>query len=321
MNQLLNNIQKYFLILLFSITTSLAHADESPIKIIVGFAPGGTTDVLARQIAPLLSSQLNRPVIVENRPGASGNIAANLVAQAQADGSTLLFVPSSHATNASLYKNLPFNTSKDFAAVGLIATTPYVLIVHPQIPAKNVNEFVEYLKKNPERILYATASQGTGQHIAAEFFKKMAGVEMDQVPYKGSSAAMLDVIAGRTPVMFENIAVVMPYIQSGAVRPLAVTSKKPSTLLPGIPPLSKTYPNYEIQGWFALLAPSKTPQEVIAKLNTSLKSAVDSKSFRARLEKLGAEPLIATASESDAFIKSEISRWSEVIRSSNISLD
>lgn len=308
-------------ILVLACTITTVHAQEHPVKIVVGFAPGGTTDVLARQIATLMSAKIGRTVIVENKAGASGNIAAASVAQSVADGSTLLFVASSHATNATLYKKLNFDTVNDFASIGLVATTPYVLVVHPQVPAKNVGEFVSHLKKSPDPLLYATASQGTGQHIAAEFFKKMAGVEMSQIPYRGSAAAMPDVLSGRTPVMFDNVAVMTPHIRSGAVRALAVTSTKPSALLPGVPPLSDFYPGYEIQGWFALLAPSKTPSATVLKLNAALNAVVKEESFQKRLVELGAEPLGGSGAEADSFIRTEISRWEKVIRAANITLD
>lgn len=308
-------------ILVLACTITTVHAQEQPVKIVVGFAPGGTTDVLARQIATLISAKIGRTVIVENKAGASGNIAAASVAQSAADGSTLLFVASSHATNATLYKKLNFDTVNDFASIGLVATTPYVLVVHPQIPAKSVGEFVSHLKKSPDPLLYATASQGTGQHIAAEFFKKMAGVEMSQIPYRGSAAAMPDVLSGRTPVMFDNVAVMTPHIRSGAVRALAVTSTKPSALLPGIPPLSDFYPGYEIQGWFALLAPSKTPSATVLKLNAALNAVVKEESFQKRLVELGAEPVGGSGAEADSFIRTEISRWEKVIRAANITLD
>lgn len=298
-----------------------AGAQEKTIRIVVGFPPGGATDVLAREVANALGPKIGRSIIVENKPGASGNIAANVVATAPADGTTLLFASSTFATNATLYKKLPFDTEKDFSAIGMVATTPYVLVVHPSLQAKSVPEFIAYLKKNPDRLQYATASQGTGQHLAAELFKDMAGVEMTQIPYKGSSAALPDVLAGRMPVMFDNVAVMTPHIRSGAVRALAVTSTQPSPLLAGIPTVAETLPGYEIQGWFALLAPARTPSALVQSMNNALVEVVQDPSFRARLEKIGAQPMQGSAPSADAYVRGEISRWRGVIRSANITLD
>lgn len=300
---------------------SVAQADQAPIKIVVGFAPGGTTDVLARQIANLLSARSGRSIIVENRPGASGNIAAGTVAKAPADGTTLLFVPSSHATNATLYKTLPFDTEKDFAAIGMVATTPYVLVVHPTLPIRSVGDLVSHLKKHPDSMQYASAGQGTGQHLSGELFKKLAGVDMTHIPYKGSAAALPDVQSGRVPVMFDNVAVMTPHIRSGAMRPLAVTSGRPSDLLPEVPALASTLPGFEVQGWFALLAPAKTPVETVRDLNAALNAVIDDQSFKDRLKALGAEPLGGSASSADKFIRDEIGRWGSVIREAGIALD
>lgn len=298
-----------------------ASASDQPIRITVGFPPGGTTDVIARLVANSLAQKLGRSVIVENRAGASGNIAAQAVSKAAPDGTSLLFVASSHATNASLYKKLPFDTEKDFAAIGMVATTPYVLVVHPQIPAKTVPEFIALLKSQPGRFQYATASQGTGQHLAAELFKKMAGVDMTQIPYKGSSAAFPDLMAGRTPIMFENVALMVPHIRSGALRPLGITSARRSPLLPDVPTVAETLPGYEIQGWFALLAPAKTPQTLIVEVNAALNSVVNDPAFSARLADLGAETMTGTPAMANDYIQKEIARWGAVIRSANISLD
>jgi tripartite-type tricarboxylate transporter receptor subunit TctC len=298
-----------------------AHADQQPVRILVGFAPGGTTDVLARQVALLLGTRTGRSVIVENKAGASGNVAAVQVAKAQADGTTLLFVPSSHATNATLYKKLPFDTEKDFAAIGLVATTPYVLVVHPSVPARNVAELVALLKAHPGTLQYASAGQGTGQHLSGELFKKLAGVEMTQVPYKGSAAALPDLLAGRVPVMFDNVAVMTPHIRAGAVRALAVTSSSRSALLPEVPAVAQTLPGFDVQGWFALLAPAKTPPDVVQELNAALDSVTRDPSFRARLKELGAEPMGGSASAADKFVRQEVERWGNVIREAKITLD
>jgi tripartite-type tricarboxylate transporter receptor subunit TctC len=298
-----------------------SYANDQPIRISVGFPPGGTTDVIARLIAQNLGQKLGRSVIVENRAGASGNIAAQVASKAVPDGTNLLFVPSSHATNASLYKKLPFDTEKDFTAIGMVATTPYVLVVHPQVSAKSVSEFIALLKSQPGRFNYATASPGTGQHLAAELFKKMANVDMTQVPYKGSAAAFPDLMAGRTPIMFDNVALMVPHVRSGALRPLAITSSKRSQLLPDVPTVAETLPGYEIQGWFALLAPAKTPSNVVREYNAALNAVVSDAAFVSRLGDVGAETITGTPAMANEYIQKEVSRWAGVIRAANISLD
>jgi tripartite-type tricarboxylate transporter receptor subunit TctC len=297
------------------------YANDQPIRISVGFPPGGTTDVIARLVALNLGQKLGRSVIVENKAGASGNIAAQAASKAVPDGTNLLFVPSSHATNASLFKKLPFDTEKDFTSIGMVATTPYVLVVHPQVAAKSVSEFTALLKSQPGRFNYATASPGTGQHLAAELFKKMANVDMTQVPYKGSAAAFPDLMAGRTPIMFDNVALMVPHVRSGALRPLAITSTKRSQLLPDVPTVAETLPGYEIQGWFALLAPAKTPSNIVREFNAALNAVVSDPAFVSRLADVGAETITGTPAMANDYIQKEISRWGGVIRSANISLD
>lgn len=286
--------RRQLLIAAAAATALPAYANDQPIRITVGFPPGGTTDVIARLVALNLGQKLGRSVIVDNKAGASGNIAAQIASKAAPDGTNLLFVPSSHATNASLYKKLPFDTEKDFTAIGMVATTPYVLVVHPQVSAKSVSEFIALLKSQPGRFNYATASPGTGQHLAAELFKKMASVDMTQVPYKGSAAAFPDLMAGRTPIMFDNVALMVPHVRSGALRPLAITSTKRSQLLPDAPTVAETLPGYEIQGWFALLAPAKTPSNLVREYNAALNAVVSDAAFVSRLSEVGAETITGT---------------------------
>ncbi len=295
--------------------------NDQPIRITVGFPPGGTTDVIARLVAANLAQKLGRSVLVENRGGASGNLAAQATARTAPDGTNLLFVPSSHATNASLYKKLPFDTERDFTAIGMVATTPYVLVVHPQLPAKTMAEFIALLKSQPGHFQYATASQGTGQHLAAELFKKMAAVDMMQVPYKGSAAAFPDLMAGRTPIMFDNVALMVPHVRSGALRPLAITSSRRSPLLPEVPAVAEGLPGYEIQGWFALIAPAKTPPALVRDYNAALNAVVNDAAFTARLTDLGAETVTGTPAMANDYIQKEIVRWRDVIRSAGIALD
>jgi len=293
---------------------------NTPVRVLVGFSPGGTTDIIARLVAEGMSRQMDNDVIVENRPGASGNIAAAQVAEAAGDGHTMLFAPSSHATNATLY-NTRFDTEKDFAAVGLVASTPYVLVVHPSLPVHTTADLIAYLKKHPGEVAYASASPGTAQHLAGEMFKRLAGVNMLHVPYKGSAAAFPDLAAGRTPVMFDNIAVVLPHIKSGAVRAIAVTSTSRSPLLPDVPTISESgIPNFQMSGWFALLVPRSTPEKAISKLNRALNATISDPKFRNKLQELGAEVLTTSPSESDTFIHDEIVKWRGVINDAGISL-
>ena len=313
--------RRQLLIAAAAATALPSYANDQPIRISVGFPAGGTTDVIARLVAQNLGQKLGRSVIVENRAGASGNIAAQVASKAAPDGTNLLFVPSSHATNASLYKKLPFDTEKDFTAIGMVATTPYVLVVHPQVSAKSVPEFIALLKSQPGRFNYATASPGTGQHLAAELFKNMASVDMTQVPYKGSAAAFPDLMAGRTPIMFDNVALMVPHVRSGSLRPLAITSAKRSRLLPDVPTVAETLPGYEIQGWFALLAPAKTPSNLVREYNAALNAVVSDPAFVSRLSEVGAETMTGTSAMANDYIQKEIARWGSVIRSANISLD
>ncbi|MFC4275504.1 tripartite tricarboxylate transporter substrate binding protein [Achromobacter aloeverae] len=295
---------------------------EQPIRLMVGFPPGGTTDVIARLVAQRMAEDLKTSIVVENRAGASGNLAASMVAKADPDGKTLLFAPSSHATNASLYTNQPFDPVKSFRAVGLVAVTPYVLVVNPRIEARNVHDFVAYLKKNPGKVEFASASPGTGQHLAAELFKMEAGVDIMHVPYKGSAAALPDLIGGRVPMMFDNIAVMLPHIQDGTLRPLAITSTQRSKFLPDTPTVAESgYPNFEVLGWFALLAPAGTPDKIIGAYNDALKKVVADPGFVAQLGKLGGEVAMRSPAGTDAFIAAEVEKWGKVIRSAHIQIN
>lgn len=301
--------------------TSVANAQDQTMKIIVGFPPGGTTDVLARLVASTMGTLTGRNIIVENKPGASGNIGAQFVAKSAPDANTLILVASTHGTNASLYKKLPFDTLSDFAPIGMVASTPYVLVVHPQVPANNVSQLIELLKANPNRYSYASSSVGTGQHLSGELLKKMAAVDMTHIPYKGSSAALPDLLAGRTPIMFENLAIMQPHIRSGALRALAITGPRRSSIFPDIPTVSESLPGFSVLGWFALLAPAKTPSALISQMNTTLNEAIRESSFKKTLADLGAESMTGTPAAADDFIRQEISRWGAIIRSANISMD
>ena len=288
------------------------------VRIIVGFPPGGTTDVIGRLVAQELTESLGRAVVVENRPGASGTIGGGIAAKSTPDGHTLLVVASTHGTAPALYASLPYE-DKDLVPAALIATTPYVLVVHPSMAATNMAELLAYLKQNPGKVEYASSSPGTAQHLAGELVQRMAGVSIVHVPYKGTGALMPDLLAGRVPMMFENIAIMTPHIRKGSLRPIAISSAKRTPLLPDVPTVAETgLTGFEVLGWFALLAPAKTPPEVIRRLNRDVNAAIARPAIVARFAELGAEPLGGTPDQAAAFIRGEQDKWGKIIRDAGI---
>jgi tripartite-type tricarboxylate transporter receptor subunit TctC len=294
---------------------------SDPVRIVVGFPPGGTTDVVGRLVAQELTEALGVNFFVDNRAGASGMIGAGAVANAKPDGHTLALVPSTYGTAAALYASMPYQ-DKDLTPVALVASTPYVFVVHPTIPATTFPEALALLKKNPGKYNFASSSPGTAQHLGGELLKRMAGVDMEHIPYKGSGALMPDLLAGRVQMMFENIAIMIPHIQKGALRPLAISSVNRSKLLPDLPTVAESgVPNFEVLGWFALLAPAGTPPEVIQRLNAEVNKLIVKPSAVKRFAALGAEPLGGTPQEAAAFIKEEQQKWGKVIKDAGITLN
>lgn len=301
--------------------SALAQYPTQSIKMVVGFTAGGTTDVIGRLIANELSGQLGKPVVVDNRPGASGTIGGGVVAKSKPDGYTLLMVSSTHGTAPSLYNTLPYDTDKDLMPVSLIAATPYVLVVHPTVPANNFRELISVLKQSPGKYEYASSSPGTAQHLSGEMLQRMMGVSILHVPYKGTGALMPDLIAGRVPMMFENVAVMTPHIKKGAMRPIAVTSAKRTPLLPDVPTVIESgVPGFEVLGWFGVFAPAGTPPEVIKRLNDEINKIIGKPSVVQRFAELGAEPLGGTPEQLGAFLKAEQDKWGRLIRESGIKL-
>jgi tripartite-type tricarboxylate transporter receptor subunit TctC len=291
-----------------------------PVRVMVGFPPGGTTDVIGRLVANELSEQLGKPFVVENRGGASGTIGAGIVAKSAPDGHTLILVPSTHGTARALYDSLPYAES-DFAPAGLVASTPYVFVVHPELPVKSFGELLALLKANPGKYNYASTSPGTAQHLGGELIKKMAGVDMVHIAYKGTGAVMPDLLAGRVPMMFENLAVMTPHIRKGSLRPLAVSSLKRTPLMPEVPTVAETLEGFEVLGWFALLAPAKTPAEIVRTLNAELNRMVAKPAMVAKFAELGAEPLGGTQERAAAFIRAEQAKWARIIQEVGIRLN
>ena len=287
-----------------------------PVKILVGFPPGGTTDVMARLMAQDLGAQLNKSFVVENRPGASGTIALGVVAKSEPDGHTLTVVSSTYGTAGALYSNLPYAPS-DLRTVGMISSTPYVFVLHPSIPANSFTELLRLVKQNPGKFEFASTSPGTAQHLAGELVKRQTGVDMLHVPYKGSGALLPDLLSGRVPMMFENIAIMTPHIRQGKLKALAISSAKRSALLPGVPTVAETgqgLEGFEVLGWFAVLAPSKTPPAVVTLLNAEINKMIAKPAIVAKFQELGAEPMSGSPEQAATFIQSEEDKWGKVIR-------
>jgi tripartite-type tricarboxylate transporter receptor subunit TctC len=285
-----------------------------PIRIIVGFAAGGSTDVTARIVAQALSERLGQSVIVENRPGAGGNIGAEAVAKAEPDGCTLLLATNGTlAANPSLFKTLPFNVKKDFAPIALTAFVPNLLVVNPSVPATNLADFIAYAKANPGKLNFGSSGNGTSLHIAGELFNVLAGVNMTHVPYRGGALALTDLLAGQIQLMFEPVVEVIEQVRAGKVRALGVTTVKRSALLPDVPTIAESLPGYEITGWNGLLAPAATPSDIITRLNRATDEALHSSAVREKLAEQGSEPAGGTPAEFGAFLDSELIKWKKLV--------
>ncbi len=291
-----------------------------PVKILVGFPPGGTTDVMGRLAAQELGVQTGKSFVVENRPGASGSIAAGVVAKSAPDGHTLIMVPSTYGTASALYSNLPYSDS-ELTPVALIGSTPYVFVVHPTIQAATFADLIRLLKQNPGKYEFASSSPGTAQHLGGELVKRMAGVDMLHVPYKGSGALLPDLLSGRVPMMFENVAIMTPHIRKGSLKALAISSSKRSALLPDVPTVAATgqgLEGFEVLGWFAIMAPAKTPPSVVSFLNAELNRMITKPAIVTRFQELGAEPMGGSPEAAAAYILAEQEKWGKVIRDAGI---
>jgi tripartite-type tricarboxylate transporter receptor subunit TctC len=299
-----------------------AHAESypaRPVRIIVPFAPGITPDITARLIAQRLSGRLGQQFIVENRPGAEGNIGTELVVNAPADGYTLLLVTLGNATNASLYDNLNFNFIRDIAPVASITRGPLVMEVLPSFPVKTVPEFIAYAKANPGKINMASGGIGGPQHVAGELFAMMTGIEMVHVPYHGNP--LPDVLAGQVQVYFGPIPASIGYIRGGKLRALAVTGATRSPVLPDVPTVAEFVPGYEAESWYGIGAPKTTPSEVITKLNGEINAGLADPTLKARFADLGAEPISMTPAAFGKFVAGETDKWGKVLKGAGLKVD
>jgi tripartite-type tricarboxylate transporter receptor subunit TctC len=310
----------FVLALTFAIACSAAAAQAQPawparpIRILVGYAPGGSTDVTARIIAQALSERLGQPVIIENRPGAAGNIAAEAAAKADPDGYTLTMSTSStFATNPSLYKSLPFDVQTDFAPIALTAFIPNLLVVNPSVPASTVAELIAYLKANPDRVNFGSSGNGSSQHISAALFNALAGVQMAHISYRGGAPAVTDLLGGQVQVIFAPLVEVLQQVRAGRLRALGITTAMRSPLLPDVPTIAETLAGYEVRLWNGLLAPAKTPPDIIERINRAAVDALRSSEVKAKLAEQGSEPVGNTPAEFKAFIASELVKWRRLV--------
>jgi tripartite-type tricarboxylate transporter receptor subunit TctC len=302
----------------------IARAQEyptKPVRIIVGFAPGGGADIAARLIGQWLSERLGQSFVIENRPGAGSNIATEAVVRAPSDGYTLLLVSAPAAINATLYEKLSFNFIRDIAPVASISHVPHVMVVHPSFPAKTVPEFIAYAKANAGKINMASAGNGSTPHVAGELFKMMAGVNLIHVPYRSAGPALTDLLGGQVQVMFDNMASSIEHIRAGKLRPLAVTTTMRSETLPDVPTVSEFVPGYEVSNWFGVGAPKATPAEILDRLNKEINASLADPKLRARLADLGGTPLVGSPADFGKLIATETEKWAKVIRAANIKPD
>jgi tripartite-type tricarboxylate transporter receptor subunit TctC len=289
-----------------------------PIHLIIGFPPGGPNDILARLMGQWLSERLGQPIVVESRPGASGNVGTEVVVRAAPDGYTLYFVNVSNAINATLYEKLPFDFARDIAPVAAVARTPNIMEVPPDFPAKTVSEFIAYAKSNPGNVNFASGGTGTSVHLSGELFKMMTKIDMLHVPYRGSAPALTDLMTGRVQVMFDNIASSVAYIKAEKLRALAVTTPVRSPILPDVPTLSETVPGYDVSAWFGLGAPAKTPSDIVEKLNKETNAVLSAAENQKRIADLGGLVLKQTPEEFGEFVADETAKWAKVIKFANI---
>jgi len=288
---------------------------SKPIRFVVPYPPGGPLDAVARLLGQKISESVRQPVIVDNKPGAGGNIGADVVAKAPPDGYTILMgAVATHAINPTLYPGIPYDAVRDFQTVTQVASTPNVLIVHPSIPVNDVREFIAYAKAHPRKLNFGSGSTGSAGHLAGELFKSMAGIEMTHVPYKGAAPAMQDLIGGQVQLMFDNTVTAWPQVQAGKVRPLGVTTKQRLKSAPDVPAIAEVLPGFEANAWHGIFAPAGTPQPIVDKLALEIQAVMKDPAIVEAFTKVDTIPVGSTPREFRAFIDAETERWGNVVR-------
>ena len=302
---------------------ALAQGDwpSRPIRWIVGYPPGGTTDVLARLMGEWLSRRLGQQVFIDNRPGAGNNIGTDAVVKAAPDGYTVLLVNPANGINASLYKSLPFNFIRDIAPVVGLTRVPNIMEINPDVPAKTVKEFIDYAKANPGKINMASSGLGTSVHLSGELFRAMTGVEWVHVPFRGAGPALTAMIAGQVHVLFDNLPSSIEHVKAGKLRGLAVTTAERSPALPDVPTVAETVPGYEASAWFGIGAPKATPPEIIDRLNKAVNEALADKAMVQRLADLGGTPIGGTPEDFGKVVAAETEKWRKVVEFAGVKLD
>jgi tripartite-type tricarboxylate transporter receptor subunit TctC len=303
---------------------ALAQAYPSkPIRLVVGVPPGGATDAVARIVGQKLSEQMGQPFIIENKGGAGGNIGAEAVAKSPPDGYTLfLAVIGTMAINQSLYKDMPFDTLRDFAPISQLTSMPQMLIVHPSVPAKSVRELIAYAKANPGKLSFASGGNGTATHLAGELFKSSAGIDMVHVPYKGNGPAMTDLVGGRVSAMFDQVASGLPQVKGGKLVALGVTTAKRSPAAPEIPAIAESgLAGYDVTTWHGLVAPAGTPPEIVNRLQAEVVKALASADVREKFAANGIDPVSSTPQAFGEFMKGEITKWSATVKASGATVN
>ena len=309
--------------ILFATNVVAQEWPNKPIRWIVPFPPGGAMDVMARALAEKSSKSLGQAVVIENKPGAGGNIGADFVARSDADGYTMMITSIGMATNKYLYPKLSYDPVKDFSPVSLIAIVPNVLVTNATQPnVKTVSDVIANAKAQPGKLTYASAGNGSSIHLAGEVFTSMAKIDMQHIPYKGSNPAVTDLLGGQVNYMFDSITSAKPHIDSGKLRPIGITTSKRSKALPNVPTIAESgLPGYEVTPWFAVFVPAATPKPIVKKLNAALLDALKSPEIKAKFDGIGAEPLGTTPDELANYLNKEIERWGKVISTNNIKSD
>jgi tripartite-type tricarboxylate transporter receptor subunit TctC len=289
-----------------------------PIRVIVPFAPGGGSDIVARQVGPRMSESMGQPVIIDNRPGAGGNIGAEAGVRATPDGYTIIMTSAAYSANASLYA-LPYDPVKGVSTISMVGTGPFFVVVHPSVAAKTVQELITYAKANPARVNYGSAGQGSLSHLATELFNMTTGTQLQHVPYKGTGPALTDLVAGHIQVMFGNIVAALPQVKAGRLRGLAVTTAKRSSILPDTPTVAEAgLPGYEANVWAAVLGPPRMPKEIIKRLNDEIRRAISLPAIKDRMTAEGLDVAPSSPEEFAAYLRKDIDKWARVVKAARV---